>query len=109
MNNPVAPIPEVTRKLVENRGEDTTPCIKVVGTLEALYVLADFWERNAQSFHLIATNCLLDYTYREEFSAEQSTAYKQGLADIPLFLQKCVDERRMIEEEAVKSAATPPE
>ena len=95
---------KTVRGLVENMGNNDKPCQKVIGSLPALYAIADFWERNASSIHLIGTSKLLEYIEDEsnKFSHEQIKAYKEGLAEIPLFFQECWEERQEIEEGKLK-------
>lgn len=93
---------EVIVKLVENKGIATNECQKVVGSLEALYAIADFWERYPGEIQLIATNELLDYIESKDFNKEQIEAFKEGLGKIPLFFQKCLDERQRIEASKLK-------
>lgn len=97
------PSKEVVRKLISNKGEPSTECVKILGTLEALYSISDFWEHNAGEIHLIATNELLEYSDKEEFDSNQLKAYKIGLAAIPLFFQKCFEEKQEIEERKLKA------
>ena len=95
----------VTKKLLENRGKKATYCEKILGDLEGLYLLADFWERQAGLVHLIATNELLEYIDNESFDNKELDAFRCGLSMIPLFLQKCLEERQFIEKGKLKTTA----
>lgn len=109
----------VIRKLIENVGEDFPPYVdpvtgrkvssnmKVIGNLSALYAVADFWEREAGTIHLIATNELLEYTETELFNADQLEVYRKALAALPLFFQKCFEERQSIEASKMKATVPP--
>lgn len=87
----------VTRKLIANKGLDSTECVKVLGNLTSLYTLADFWERNAGNMHLVGTNGVLEFVEEEEFDSEQMDAFRKGLTVFPLFFQKCLEERQRME------------
>lgn len=96
--------PDNIKKLIENKGQPVDECQKVLGGLESLYALSDFWERYASDIQLIATNELLDYIEDEDrkFNYEQVEAFKEGLGAIPLFLQQCWEERQKIEAAKLK-------
>ncbi len=88
----------MVKKLIDNRGVNSTECQKVLGSLEELYAIADFWERQAGGVHLIATNELIEYTENETFDNKELIAFKKGLARLPLFFQECWEERQKIEQ-----------
>lgn len=96
--------PTNINRLIENKGKPVGECQKVIGSLESLYALSDFWERYASDVQLIATNELLDYIedIDRKFNSEQVDAFKEGLGAIPVFLQQCWEERQRIEAEKLK-------
>jgi len=81
------------KKLINNKGKDTTECQKVIGTdINDLQKLGVFWRDNADKFHLIAVNEFIEWTSGREFSSQEKIAFEQGLASIPLFFEKCYNE-----------------
>lgn len=101
------PPKESVKKLIDNKGVDTTECLKVVGSLENLYAIANFWETQAASMQLIGINELLEYTNTNKFNSEQLDAFKIGLAALPSFFQDCLEEKQVIEKNKVKTTPAP--
>ena len=90
-------------KLVENRGNYAPDCLKVLGSLENLYVAADFAGNYPQILELITANGLIEYLKTQSFSKEQADAFRQGLEVFPLFLLACSKEKATIENQKIKS------
>lgn len=90
------------QKIIENKGRDVRPCEKIVGNESNVTTLANFWEKNAELFHLIAAESLLDYAMESDYTKDEIVAYRLGLSEIGAFMQKCLVEREQRSQPASK-------
>lgn len=95
------PTKKTVQKLIENRGLNSTKCQKVLGSLESLYAIADFWEHQAGAMQLISANEMIEYIQTQKFSSEESAAFLLGLEKFPIFFKACKDERDRIERKRI--------
>ena len=51
--------------------------------------MGHLWKQNASDFQLIAAVKLMEYEQSHSFSREEIDAYKEGLAEIAIFLAEC--------------------
>lgn len=93
---------ETIRKLIENKTVEgvVTPCEKVLGELESVYILADFWDRYADIMDLIGVNGVIEYV-SGSITGEQADAYKMGIGYIGKFMAECSKERKLIENQEI--------
>ena len=94
-------------ELIKNKTQEgeLTECEKVLGDLSRVYRVADFWDTNADLIELIAANELLEYATTERYTSEESSAFRAGLHKMGMFMARCADERKKIEE--LKAAGKP--
>jgi hypothetical protein len=87
-------------ELIKNRTQsgEMTETEKVLGDLSRVYRVADFWDINADLIELIAVNELLEYAQTGEFTREEFANFRKGLYCIGIFMAKCADDRKKIEE-----------
>lgn len=79
-------------QLIENQGGDGTPCEKVLGSGPRVAQIARVWAKNAQLFHLMGVHGMIDYQEKNSFTREECDAFKAGLAFVPSFMEKCLQE-----------------
>lgn len=100
---PFKPEVETVKNLITNQGKECVGAQKVLGDLEGLYAVANFWRVYAKYVHLAATWKLLEFTTSKmPFTSEQLETYRLGLADLPNFFQTCAEEVDQMEEERRK-------
>ena len=92
--------------LIKNKGLEQDECLSVVGDLNALHAMGNIWQYHADMIHTIGINELIDWTAGRKFTSEEMTAFQEGLAALPNFLEKCYI--RMIAEQGQDKAALDP-
>jgi len=80
-------------QVIENQAKDVRPCEKIVGNESNVTTLANFYEKNATLFKLIVTHKLLEYAQDNEYTKEELEAYRAGLLQVGVFMDKCLVER----------------
>lgn len=84
-------------KYVKNQLKEGGECQKVLGDLKALYELSALWGEHADKFHMIGLSEQINWFAGREFDSKELAAFKEGLAAIPLFLERCAAEVFAIE------------
>jgi len=83
-------------QLIENKAKEGTPYERILGSMEGLNAIAEFWEKNAKLVHLIATDELIKYCEEELFANYECAAFKSGLGKVGAAMQACWEERQAI-------------
>ena len=90
------------QQLVQNRDDNKTQCTQVLGSLEALYKVADMFRSCQSEFHLMLLNEELAWREDGEYDSMEKKAFKEGLHALTKFMGKCIDEVAMIEDGSLK-------
>jgi hypothetical protein len=90
----------VIRTVIENRNviAEVTPCEKVLGDLGRVYILADFWDKNADLMSIIQANELLEFATIGNFTSDEFAAFRAGLHKVGMFMAQCSKERIKLQE-----------
>ena len=85
-------------ELLENKSNDGTLYARLLGSMEGLNTIAEFWEQNAKLIHLIATDELIKYLADDYnvFTSDECAAFKAGLGKVGAAMQACWEERQAI-------------
>ena len=76
-------------QLVKHKGNSDEPCLEIVGDLNKLHEMANIWDRNADTLHIVGINEFIEWTSKNEFTSGEMTAFQAGLAAFPDFIEKC--------------------
>ena len=82
------------KKLIDNKSKEGEKYERILGGLDQMNAVAQFWEDHPQEIQLLAINGLLEYTQNECFNSDEYDAFVKGLSVIGDAMQECWKERQ---------------
>ena len=80
--------------LIDNLGQDGTPCEKVIGSTPNVDSVAAFNDSHAKLVHLIGLSAIINYVEEKNFTPDEFAAFKKGLSAFGTFFNDCSLERQ---------------
>lgn len=92
------------RKFLENQNREGVQVEKVLGNSSKVAKFSQFYERHQEDIAVVTAGSLYNYvTEAQSVSSEEITAFRAGLAQMPLFLEQCYKYTQFKKQEAQKS------
>ena len=72
---------------------ENEPCKRILGNTAKINAFANFYKENADELAVFSAGSLVNYLNGQtEKSTQESQAFRDGLAQLPLFLEECFKE-----------------